>query len=283
MKDGSSNLTDERAARARLILGDGEVSDDEIRLLRADIFADGVVERADAELVFHLDRHGALKGFAWERFYLDSLGAYFLERSRPRGVVSEEDARLLEERLYADGRIQAATEFELLVRICERAVSVPERLRVLTLHALKETVISGGGPKFGPNRRRRGVVDDADVDAMRRIVYGTGGDDGPAVSRPEAEALFEINDAVKAARNSSQWQDFFVKAVAAHLWNPGGGTGAGGFLRVGATEAAWLASRIAGDGTVHESEKALLAYVKAQSDELDPALAPLYRNAGLPF
>jgi hypothetical protein len=44
-------------------------------------------------------------------------------------------------------------------------------------------------------------------------------------------------------------------------------------------EAGWLAHRIGRDGTLHENEKALLRFIRAESPEIHPALQPLIEKA----
>ena len=49
---------------------------------------------------------------------------------------------------------------------------------------------------------------------IRRILYAFGGDGNVAITRPEAEVLFEINDATADGTNAEGWRDLFVKAIA---------------------------------------------------------------------
>jgi hypothetical protein len=44
-------------------------------------------------------------------------------------------------------------------------------------------------------------------------------------------------------------------------------------------EAGWLAHRIGRDGNLHENEKALLRFIRAEAPEVHPALAPLIEKA----
>ena len=46
------------------------------------------------------------------------------------------------------------------------------------------------------------------------MLYSFGGDGNIAVTRPEAEVLFDINDATADADNHPAWTDLFVKAIA---------------------------------------------------------------------
>ena len=46
-------------------------------------------------------------------------------------------------------------------------------------------------------------------------------------------------------------------------------------------EAIWLAERIGADGALKDNERALLKYIKDNSPNIDPALAPAFEKAGL--
>ena len=50
--------------------------------------------------------------------------------------------------------------------------------------------------------------------SIRRILFAFGGDGNIAVTRDEAEVLFDINDASATAENDPAWNDLFVKAIA---------------------------------------------------------------------
>ena len=49
---------------------------------------------------------------------------------------------------------------------------------------------------------------------IRRILDAFGGDQNIAVTRAEAEVLFDINDATANADNDPAWNELFVKAIA---------------------------------------------------------------------
>ena len=73
----------------------------------------------------------------------------------------------------------------------------------------------------GPVGRGRelepGIVGEAEVALLRRILYAFGGDQNIAISKAEAEILFDLNDATSEAGNHPAWSDLFVKAVANFL------------------------------------------------------------------
>ncbi len=190
--------------------------------LRWEVFGDGVVDRMEAEALLDLNDACTLKNPAWNDFFVDSLTDYFVWRQKPRGTLGDDACQFLMDRVVRDGRIHGPTEMELLVNIVHWAREVPEALLVTVLSAVKETVLSGGGPLFGPKRQRGGVIDRADVEIIARLIYAGGGGGGHTITRREADLLFDLNDATVARDNAETWSELFVKAVASHLMFPRG-------------------------------------------------------------
>jgi len=118
------------------------------------------------------------------------------------------------ENVTSDGRIDTGTELEAIVGVLEKAAKSPARLVRFALDAVRDTVLKGSGPGRRRGEYKPGIVTEADVDLVRRIVYAFGGDQHIAVTRAEAEVLFDINDATAEAENHPSWSDLFVKAVA---------------------------------------------------------------------
>ena len=163
----------------------------------------------------------------------------------------------------------------------------------------------------------------AEVDLLRRILYACGGDGSAAVSRQEAEALFDINDATLHGDNDPSWQDLFVKAIANHLmalsgysvpsrqeamrreaWLSDTEVSVSGFFdrmlsgwrdalsnyepprrdhrmeavineKITSSEAGWLKERMMRNGHVCANQKALLAFIRAESLDIHPELRHL--------
>ena len=59
-----------------------------------------------------------------------------------------------------------------------------------------------------------GIVSEADVDLLRRILYSAGSDGSIAITQAEAEVLFDIDEATSGHDNHPAWTDLFVKAIA---------------------------------------------------------------------
>jgi hypothetical protein len=202
----------------KAILARGRISADDVLRLRKQVFLKGVVTAGDAESVFHLnDKLAARADASWPPFFVEALVDYVVTQAEPSGYISQENADWLVHRISRSGHVDNACELELLVKALERAKSSPVSLVQFALLQVKEGVLKGDG-YIGHNRKLEpGVVGEPDVEFVRRILYAFGGDGNIAITRQEAEILFDINDATSEADNHPAWSDLFVKALANFL------------------------------------------------------------------
>lgn len=204
------------------ILNAGTITKEDVLMLRADVFQDGIVDRGEAEQVFLLNDACQDRHESWNDFFVEALTDFAIWRTKPEGYVSDEDAHWIVECVTHDGRIESRTELEFLINVIHWANQCPESLVIIALQAVKDSVLQGGGVLFGPARRRPGVIDRADVAILSRLVYGGGSGGGLTITRREADLFFDLNDACRSRDNAEEWQDLFVKAIASHLMFPRG-------------------------------------------------------------
>lgn len=199
----------------------GRISADDVLALRRQVFPDGVVSAREAEAVIRLDHACADKAAAWSRFYVDALTDYFVWQSQPRGYVNDAQARELIDAVLRDGRIDAASELELLLNVVHWCVACPAGLSRLALSAVKDSVLAPDTAAYGANRPPA-VIAPADVELIRKVIYAPGSPGGFTVTREEAEVLFALDRATIAEENAPAWPDLFAKAVANALMFPRG-------------------------------------------------------------
>jgi uncharacterized membrane protein YebE (DUF533 family) len=119
-----------------------------------------------------------------------------------------------------------------------------------TLVELKESILADG------------VIDEAEVTQLREVLYADG-----AIDKEEAEFLFELNDAVSGKDNHSSWETLFIDAITSFLLDDETSPG-----EIDDEEAAWLLSKIQGDGRLDKTERALLDNLKAKANVLPESL-----------
>jgi hypothetical protein len=245
--------------------------------LRRTIYGNGSIGRDEAEFLLHLNRQSRGKDPAWAEFYVEALSDFFYWREGTDSGLTDDAERTLFEWIGGPRvELDDPTELRLLLTLIFRTSACSERFRALVLRAVERSVLHSRQALFGQGARRPGAIDKADVEIIRRLVYGSGSQSGMAVSRVEAEFLFALHRATAGADNDPAWRDLFVKAITMHLLFGGDSPD-----RVDAQEAAWLIERIGSGAADHANERALLAYLKREAASLDATLMPLCERFGV--
>jgi hypothetical protein len=140
-----------------------------------------------------------------------------VHQMHPEGYVSEDNAKWLLDQIGSDGKVDHINELELLIRVMEQSRTVPDSLSAYALEQVKKAVISGTGALRSGKQLEAGIVDEADVELLRRILYAYASEGNISITTAEAELLFDINDATTGKNNHPAWADLFAKALANHL------------------------------------------------------------------
>ncbi|HEX8223062.1 MAG TPA: hypothetical protein VF605_04500 [Allosphingosinicella sp.] len=197
--------------------GGATLSAQDVLALRREVWPDGAVARAEAEAIFELHRLALEPAPEWGDFFIEAIADHVLNGTEPRGYVDDGTAAWLTGRVGGDGEAIGPLELELVVRILEKALNAPASLKTWALAEIERCVLHGTGATRRDGDVRPGVVDEAEVKLLRRIVFASGGDGALVVSRDEAEMLWRIKDATLGAANAAGWQTLFVQAVGNHL------------------------------------------------------------------
>jgi len=242
---------------AKELAADGIVDEGEVRKIRRRIYADGSIERDEADFLFSLNNavSGANNHPSWNRLFVEALTDHFLGDKKSPGEVDSDEASYLIRKVKGDGRVDEA-ELALLVNIVTEAKKVAAKLHKYLLSSLKSAVLDDG------------VIDKSEVEMIRKVVFCEGGSGGAGVSRDEAEFLFCLNDGTSGKTNHASWKRLFVEALTSHVLDDDDSPGV-----VDGPEAKWLIARTMADGKVDGNERALLAAIKRKAKSLDPKLA----------
>ncbi len=263
------------AALEAEIVDNGWISAKHVLGLRRAVYQDGAIDRDEAAFLFRLNRRALASDPAWAEFYVEALSDFFFWRNGIDCVLTEDAERMLLEWLGPHASKDDPTELRLLLNLIFRANGCSEGFRSVVLKAVEHSVLASAQALYGSAARGAGAIDKADVEVIRRLIYGSGSQRGIAISRAEAEFLFELNRATAQADNDRAWRDLFVKAIAMHILHGGDSP-----ERVDEQEAIWLSGQLGADWADHANERALLAYLKQEAASLHPLLEPLYRRLG---
>lgn len=189
-------------------------SEDALEARRAVYGSDGRIDPAEIEALFRIDEAADDSDPAWAALLAEAGADYLVHQVAPTGYIDAANADWLMARIDRDGAVKTATELELLVKVLEASRSSPPELVRYALRQVQNAVVDGKGPLADGTEIVPGRVDRGEVALIRRILYAFGGDAGIAITRPEAEVLFDINDRTAEAQNDPEWTDLFVKAIA---------------------------------------------------------------------
>ena len=201
---------------ASAIRAGGAITPRDTLSLRQWVWGDGILSQSDAQALFELNSGAQSKDPEWIAFFTEALCEYVINGTDPKGYISEKDALWVIEGVDSDGRVDSAAELELLVRLSERAVELPNVLKFYTLEQIERITISGEGPTREGNSAPNSVTA-AEAALLRRLVFASGGIAPLHVSREEADMLFHIKDTCLGSDNAAEWEKLFVQSVANHL------------------------------------------------------------------
>jgi hypothetical protein len=174
--------------------------------LRQIIYApDQTVERAEAEALFKLNADAGQLAPEWCALFAEAMADFVVRQQHPPGYVDDAGAEWLIGAVTRSGRVRG-DEVEMLIHVLDEADQVPAKLSDFVLSSVKAVTLA--------RLHKAGALTGLDIDRLRRLVFAKGGDSNVAVTRQEAEALFDINDAQAGGPANPAWSDFFMRAVA---------------------------------------------------------------------
>jgi hypothetical protein len=192
----------------------GSVGRADMLALRKAYYDEPVIVRADAEVLLAINRACHVQDPSWSEFMVEAITDYIVNDEEPQGYLNAANAQWIVSRLAADGALVNRSELELLINLLDKARWSPESLVGLALGTVARAAIEGVGPLRAGSGIEAGRITVADVDLMRRIMFAFGGGRRVALSRTEAEILFDIQDAVAGRPAPAAWTDLLVKSVA---------------------------------------------------------------------
>ncbi|MGY6568271.1 MAG: hypothetical protein ACXIVE_04680 [Salinarimonas sp.] len=194
------------------------ISEADVVTLRRHYFADNAISLREGEELFRIAAGiGDAGPRAWHDFFSEAITELLVHQVQPAGYLSQENARWFMDRIMEDGHVLLKTEFETLLKVMQQARRVPDCLAAFGLKLVADVVLTGEGESVTGERHAPGVVTKADVEALRRVLYVASSEGFGAVTRAEADVLFEIAHKTVDASNDPSFADLFARAIGNHV------------------------------------------------------------------
>ena len=193
----------------------GSVTRADVTSLQRSLDEQTAIDATDIDALIRIEHTTQQQDASWQPLLIDATTDFLVNDMIPTGYVTAANARWLVERVAPRGRIETLGLFNVVVAVLEKARWAPESLAQLALEQVKTAIITGQGPlRRGQDATTAGQITVDDVATIRRILLAFGGDGRIAVTRREADVLFDIEDATANVSQPAEWQELFMKATA---------------------------------------------------------------------
>ena len=298
---------------------DGFISAADVQFLRRMAFKDGVLTPEELDGLFTLGSRAPDGDPEWGQFFEEAACDFYLNEEEPKGYFTESEFETLKFRVTRDGATASLIELRLMVKLLECAVDSPAGMRAFVADQMRRRFLSPGsaiGREEVALLRRfifaRGGDGNLDVTRAEAELLLDLNDAGAAadpswteffvkslaahvmahtgykaLSREEAQRLETF-----AADRSVNIGGFFQKMLSGGLAglkkdgpslqarrNEERAAAAAEAEKITPGEADWLAERLGRDGELHDSERALVAYIRDLGADLPPKLKALIERA----
>lgn len=89
------------------ILADGVIDGSEVKQLRGVLYADGKIDKEEAEFLFELNDavSGKENHSSWETLFVEAITSFLLEDETSPGEIDDEEAKWLFTKIQGDGQL----------------------------------------------------------------------------------------------------------------------------------------------------------------------------------
>ncbi|MCH9809030.1 MAG: hypothetical protein K0U74_14995 [Alphaproteobacteria bacterium] len=194
----------------------GSIREADVQQLRRTVYEDGRISPQEAEQLIALNAACPVQDQAWHDVFQEALTDFMVHQAQPSGYVTLENSRWLVSQLAPGGQLASRRDLDLIVHIIDVARWSPQYLVSFAIGQVRDAVCSAQGGLRSPEATP-GMIDDADVELVRSIIYAFGGDGNVSITRSEAELLCDINDKLDPSSINAAWTELYVKALANFL------------------------------------------------------------------
>lgn len=180
-------------------------AEDALAMRRAVFAEEAVIDPAEADALVDINAAAITVAREWRDFFAEAITDFVVRQQSPVGYVSEAQADWLISACLRHGRLRD-DELDALVHVLEAAEQSPARLSGFVLESLKRLALW----RIEHQHRLAGT----DILRLKRLLFAMGGAGDIGVTRSEAEALFDINDALGDSEVEGDWRGLFVSAIA---------------------------------------------------------------------
>ena len=197
---------------ACVVAGKGEITPDDVGLMRRHMWPEGITSRSQAAMAIALDDVCPLKCPEWTEFLVESVAAFVVGDESADGVVTGETAGWLLEWLTADATVRSPTGLSILLHVLESAKQVPDFLSAVVLNQVRLALLPEPRGAYAEARNGAGAVTQDDLAFVWRILRSALHRGSLRLSRPERHVLDAIDHLGSPEEHHAGWLEMMALA-----------------------------------------------------------------------
>ena len=196
------------------------VTEDGLHELRHLLCRSSPLSSAQIDLIVDAHRRMPADDGLWIEFFLEALTDVFLTRRGDRiYLAARAEDRLFE--IIGDGDPITDIGFRhLVLRLLFRATDVSERFRNAVLTLVHHHLMHDDQRLLIDLPRQAGTIDIVDLQLVRKLAFGAGGQYDRPIERSVADFLLLLDQGAFTVIEKEAWHRLFIKAMTRHLLGP---------------------------------------------------------------
>ena len=201
----------------RKLVEQQDVGEDDAFQLRQTLYRQAPLGHQQVAQIFEAHRNLPQKAAHWIEFFVESLSDAFLTRQDDRILLSDTAEEQLLKALGETTPIMDPGCRRLVLRLMFRATKVSKRFEDLVLQMVYHHLTNDDRRLLVDLPRQPGHIDIVDLQLIRKLVYGAGGQYPMEVSRGGAEFLLRLDRDSFRFVDAEAWRQLLMKAISLHL------------------------------------------------------------------
>jgi len=192
---------------ACLVAGKGQITPDDVGLMRRHMWPEGICSRQQAIMAIALDNCCETRCPEWTTYLVEAITDFVVWRESADGVVSGETAGWLLECLAERGAIPSQAGLDILLHILDVAREVPRFLSAAALNQLRLALLPQPQGAYAHRRSGENAVTKSDLAYIWRVLRSALDRGCLRLSRAERLILQAIDQLATAADHHPGWRE----------------------------------------------------------------------------
>ncbi len=247
-----------------------ETTEDDVFRLRQALYQPSPLSHEHAEHLLATHRKMPAKDERWIQFFVDSLADVFLAREQDHFVLRDAMEDRLLTSIGASAPIMDLGHRRLALRLFLRATKVSKHYQQLVFDTVHHHLLHDDRRLLIDLQRQAGSIDIIDLQLVRKLIYGAGGQYPVKIGQTAADFLLKLDLPSFSIASPDMWQDLISKAMCLYLTmdclRPGESR-----RQIDDDSVSWFAEQLTA-GRSGSSTATVIAHLAREVDDLPPQL-----------